>query len=66
MINKDNLKYPWVTQFIENAKEARSDERVTRSARACIVEGRRLPEVLSIAFSWSDTPQGYDMSIGLI
>ena len=59
MINKDNLKYPWTSQFVENAKRYRRDGRLTESMRTRIIAGRALRSFLSCAFSWSGSPQGH-------
>lgn len=60
MIDKNNLNYPWVTQFVENAKRCRHDGRLTGSMRTRIITGRALPSFLSCAFSWSGSPQGHE------
>lgn len=60
MIDKNNLNYPWASQFVENAKGYRRDGRLTESMRTRIITGRALRSLLSCAFSWSGSPQGYE------
>ena len=59
MINKDNLNYPWTSQFVENAKRGRHDGRLAEGVRRRIITGLALRSFLSCAFSWSGSPQGH-------
>lgn len=59
MIDKNNLNYPWASQFVENAKRRRHDGRLTEGMRTRIITGRDVRSFLSCAFSWSGSPQGH-------
>lgn len=59
MIDKNNLNYPWASQFVENAKRHRHDGRLTEGVRRRIITGRDVRSFLGCAFSWSGSPQGH-------
>lgn len=59
MIDKENLKYPWMSQFTINACR-RHGGCLSDGVRRAFVQGRDLAGGISMAFSWRDTPQGRD------
>lgn len=59
MIDKDNLKYPWMSQFTINACRHRGGC-LNDGVRRAFVQGGDLARKISSAFSWCHTPQGHD------
>ena len=60
MIDKENLKYPWMSQFTINACRRSMDGHLRDAAREYLIQGRDLARIISCSFSWSFTPQGHD------
>lgn len=59
MIDKDNLKYPWMSQFTINACRSSREGHLKNTLREHFIQGRDLARVISTAFAWSNTPQGH-------
>ena len=59
MIDKENLKYPWMSQFTINACR-RHGGCLGDSARRALVQGGDFEREISMAFTWRNTPQGHD------
>lgn len=60
MIDKDNLKYPWMSQFTINACRSSRDGHLKGDTRAYLIHGRDLARKISSAFLWPNTPQGHE------
>lgn len=60
MIDKENLKYPWMSQFAINACKCSRDGHLKGTIREYLIQGRDLARRISSAFSWCYTPQGHD------
>lgn len=60
MIDKENLKYPWMSQFTINACMRSRDGHLKDTIRQHFIQGGDLARKLSSAFAWLHTPQGHD------
>lgn len=58
MIDKDNLKYPWMSQFTINAHRCSSVRRFYGFLSEHLVQGKDLATKIKSAFSWHNSPQG--------
>lgn len=58
MIDKDNLKYPWMSQFTINAHRCSCTGAFKPQLRRDIVEGIDLALKISSAFTWYVSPEG--------
>jgi hypothetical protein len=59
MIDKDNLKYPWMSQFTVNVCRSSRDGHLKSTIREHLIQGRDLATKIPSAFSWTHTPQGH-------
>lgn len=59
MIDKENLKYPWMSQFTINTCRSSRDGHLKDIIRQHFIQGRDLAGKISSAFSWIHTPQGH-------
>ena len=60
MIDKENLKYPWMSQFTINACRSSRGGHLKNTTREHFIQGGDLARKISSAFSWCHTPQGHD------
>jgi len=58
MIDKDNLKYPWMSQFTINAHRCSCRREFYSFLREHLVQGKDLATKITSAFSWCHSPQG--------
>lgn len=58
MIDKDNLKYPWMSQFTINANRCSAGGQFYDVLREHLVQGKDLATKIISAFTWSRSPQG--------
>lgn len=58
MKRKENLNYPWASQFIINAQRCSAARRIHPFIREYLREGKDVAEIVNLAFSWSSSPQG--------
>ena len=65
MIDKDNLKYPWMSQFTINAHRCSAGGHFYDALRGHLVQGKDLATKIINAFTWSHSPQGHVYWSGL-
>lgn len=57
---RDNIKFPWASQFIANHKSYIGRNEVSGSVRRAILRDAKLSWELGGAFAWDSTKEGYN------